>query len=57
MTGLQLIRKCKKVISQCGKGNVIGQSNWENRETVTVMACVSTNEQFVPHFVVMKDQR
>lgn len=56
-TGLQLIYKPKKVISQRGKKDVVSQTNCEKGETISVMACVSASGQYVPPFIVMKGRR
>lgn len=56
-TGLQLVYKPKKVISQCGKRDVMSQTNFEKGETVSVMACISASGQYLPPFIVMKSQR
>ncbi|KAJ8887791.1 hypothetical protein PR048_014009 [Dryococelus australis] len=55
-SGLQLIYKPQKVISQNGTRDVVSQTYCEEGETVSVMACVTAAGHYVPPFIVMKGQ-
>ena len=56
-TGLQLVYKPSKVISQSGKRVVVCQTNQEKGETVSVMICASASGHYIPPFVIMKGKR